>query len=102
MYDDKDNIIESYFDITRVNCFDAETPYFIDMKLDVCIQNHGDAKIMDEADLKEVLDKGMITKEDYDNAYLTANKIIGFYNNNRDLYYEFIDKTYQKMKSKLV
>lgn len=97
MFNNNDELIESYFDITRINCFATDNPYFIDMKLDVCIPNHGEPTIMDESDLKEVLDKGMITQEDYDNAYLTANKIINFYNNNRAAYYNFINDMYKKM-----
>lgn len=101
MFDENDNLIESYFDITRVNCFDTEIPYFIDMKLDVCIPANDDPSIMDAEDLKEIFDKGMITKEDYDNAYLTANKIINIYNNDRDSYYKFIYELYRKINSKL-
>ncbi|MDE7213302.1 MAG: DUF402 domain-containing protein, partial [Anaeroplasmataceae bacterium] len=36
LYDDKDNLIESYFDITKSNDFeDEDNPTFIDMFLDV-------------------------------------------------------------------
>ena len=101
MFDENNNLIESYFDITRINCFDAPVPYFVDMKLDVCIPNNGEPSIMDGTELKEVFDNGMITQSDYDNAYLTANKIIEFYDKNRELYYSFINEIYQKMKLKL-
>ena len=101
MYDENDNLIESYFDITKTNCFDASTPYFVDMKLDVCIPNNANPSIMDDSELKEALDAGMITQIDYDNAYKTANQIINFYNNNKELYYSFINEIYEKMKTKL-
>ena len=35
---------------------------------------------MDEDELKEVYEHGLITKEDYENAYNIANKIISTYN----------------------
>lgn len=79
------------------NGFETDNPYFVDMKLDVCIPAFKEPTIMDEDDLKEVLDYGMITKLDYDNAYITANKIINYYNNNKDNYYNFIRDMFNKM-----
>lgn len=91
MFDDNNNLIESYFDITRLNNFyNQENPFFIDMKLDVCIPYNHDPSIMDEEELKELLDYGFITKKDFDMAYATANKIIKFYNANKEKYYNFI------------
>lgn len=91
MFDDNNNLIESYFDITRLNNFyDMENPFFIDMKLDICIPYNQEPAIMDEEELKELLDNGYITKEDFDNAYVTASKILEFYKANKDKYYNFI------------
>ena len=91
MFDDNNNLIESYFDITRLNNFNnEENPFFIDMELDVCIPYNQEPSIMDEEELKELLDNGFITKEDFNMAYATANKIIKFYNTNKDKYYNFI------------
>ena len=98
MFDDQDNLIESYFDITRLNYFSGEdNPFFIDMKLDVCILKDREPVIMDEGELKEVFDAGMITKENYDMAYDVANKIIEFYNTHKEEYYEFINKMVKKL-----
>ncbi len=91
MFDDNNNLIESYFDITRLNNFyNEENPFFIDMKLDVCIPNNCEPSLMDEEELKVLLDSGFITKEIYDMAYNVANEIIDFYNSNKDKYYDFI------------
>ena len=91
MFDNNNNLIESYFDITRLNNFyDKENPFFIDMKLAVCIPYNHDPSIMNEEDLKELLENGFITNDDFNKAYDTANKIIQFYNANKDKYYNFI------------
>jgi len=91
MFDNKNNLIESYFDITRLNNFyNEENPFFIDMKLDVCIPAYKEATIMDDKELKEMLDNKMITKEDFDNAYKVANDIINGYNAHKEEYYKFI------------
>ena len=93
MFDDKNNLIESYFDISRLNNFNCEdNPFFIDMKLDICIPKDHEPSIMDEEDLKEILDAGMITEEDYKMAHNVAERIINFYNNHKKEYYDFINK----------
>ena len=98
MYDDNDNLIESYFDISRLNNFyNEENPFFIDMKLDVCIPNGHDPSLMDEEDLKEVLNAKMITEDDYKMAYEVANKIINFYNTHKEEYNHFISKMFNEL-----
>lgn len=99
MYNDKNELIESYFDITRLNNFyNVENPFFIDMKLDVCIPNGCEPTIMDEDDLKEVLEAGMITLDEYNMAYDVAKNIIDEYNNHKEEYYNFIEKYLNKLK----
>ena len=99
MFDDQDNIIESYFDITRINDFsNPENPYFVDMKLDICIPYEHEPTIMDEDELKIVYEHGLITKEDYENAYATAKKIISTYNSHKEEYYKYIYNMYHKFK----
>ncbi len=98
MFDDTDNLIESYFDISRLNNFhNDENPFFIDMKLDVCIPNGHEPSIMDDDDLKEVLDAGMITESDFKMAHEVANKIIDFYDKHKEEYNDFISKMFKKL-----
>ena len=62
--------------ITKENNFDNESnPYFIDMKLDVCIPNNDIPYIMDEDELKEALQLELISEDEYSIAYETAHKI---------------------------
>lgn len=97
MFDDKDNLIESYFDITKLNDFsNPENPYFVDLKLNVCIPNGHEPSIMNEEELKEVYEHRLITKEEFESAYNTANRIISFYNSHKEDYYEFIYNLYRK------
>lgn len=91
IFDDNNRLIGSYFDITRLNNFyDKENPFFIDMKLVVYIPYNQEPFIMNGEMVKELLDNGFITKNDFDKAYATANRIIEFYNANKDKYYNFI------------
>ena len=103
MFDDKDNLIESYFDITRTNNFsNPENPYFVDMKLDICIPNGSEPTIMDEEELREIYEQELITKQDYEEAYNIANRIIATYNLHKDEYYKYIYAMYNRFSNKQV
>ena len=76
-----------------------DNPYFVDMKLDVCIPSGYEPTIMDEDELKEVYEYGLITKDDFNKAYYIANKIINTYKLHKNDYYKFIYSKYNKFKS---
>lgn len=68
------------------------------MKLDVCIPKNHEPSIMDEDELKDILDAGRITNDDYDMAYSIANEIIDFYHLHKEEYYEFINKMVKELE----
>ena len=77
MFDENNNIVQWYFDITKQNSIDDnKQPFYDDLYLDVVVFPSGDIMLFDEDELKAALDSGDITKEDFDLAYSTANKII--------------------------
>lgn len=99
LYDDKDNLIESYFDITKINHFDDEdNPTFLDMFLDVTFSKDREPVILDEDELKEALDQNLITKQEYEFAFFVAKSIIKGYNMNKAKYYAFVDRYYKKLR----
>ncbi|MDE6240879.1 MAG: DUF402 domain-containing protein [Anaeroplasmataceae bacterium] len=100
LYDNKDHLIESYFDITKINYFtDENNPTFIDMYLDVILSIEREPVILDEEELKEAFDANLITKEEYELAFFVAKSIIKGYNRNKAKYYEFIDRFFKKLRS---
>lgn len=92
MYDDKQNLIEWYFDIAKNLGIRNGIPYEDDLYLDLVIRPDGSCKVLDEDELKEALEKELITKEDYDNAFLTVNDLINKYQNNIDTLLELTNK----------
>ena len=76
IYDEKNKIVEWYFDIAREIGKENGIPYEDDMYLDVVLTPGGETILLDEDELKEALDNKYITKEDFDQAYETANRII--------------------------
>ncbi|MDE6655560.1 MAG: DUF402 domain-containing protein [Anaeroplasmataceae bacterium] len=99
LYDDKEELIESYFDITKENDFeDEDNPTFIDLYLDVVFSKDREPVILDKNELKDALDNDFITFEEYELAFFVAKKIIKGYNRNKAKYYEFIDRQYNKLR----
>ena len=93
LYDDNNEIIEWYFDITLKNSVDENgAPYCVDLYLDVILMPNGDVIIVDEDELKDAYINGKITKKDMDLAYTTKDKIIS----NKIVDIEYVVKTCKK------
>lgn len=65
-------IIEWYFDITYFNDAHRESPYFIDLYLDIAVSNDGIVAVLDEDELLNALTEGVITEEDVKMAKKTC------------------------------
>lgn len=76
MIDDKDNIVEWYFDIARELGNEDGIPYEDDLYLDVVIVPDGRIHLLDEDELEDAYNKKEVNKKDYDMAYKTANMIM--------------------------
>jgi predicted RNA-binding protein associated with RNAse of E/G family len=77
MFDDKDNIIQWYFDITRQNSIDENgQPFYDDLYLDVVVLPSGEMVLFDEDELLEALESEDITQSDFELAHREAKKIM--------------------------
>lgn len=80
--------VEYYIDITKENGIDKDTkiPYFIDLYLDIIIQNNGEVNIIDEDELKDALKNSDITEDDYQLAQCVKENLLKEIDeNNNDL-----------------
>ena len=86
-FDENKNIIEYYFDIIRCSGLDEEikVPYYDDLYLDVTLTD-GEIRVLDEDELEEALNNKDITKEEYDMAIDTGNKLIAEIKTNTNKY----------------
>ena len=76
MFNDKEEIIQFYFDITKKNYILGNgKSYFYDLYLDVVVMPDGYYYLLDEDELKEALDKNEISKADFNMAYYQAERI---------------------------
>lgn len=77
IYDVDGHIVEWYFDILKDKGIDITGRHFYyDLYLDVVILPDYQVVILDEDELQEALDSGIIDEDDYNMAYKTSEYII--------------------------
>ena len=86
-FDENGEIIEWYIDVVKEMGIENGMPYMIDLYLDLIITSEGDIYVLDEEELKEALKSKDITKEDFDKAYLTLEKLLKKYDNGNNISY---------------
>lgn len=77
MYNNNMEIVQWYFDITKQKGVTEDgIPFFDDLFLDVVVLPNSKILLLDEDELKDALDKGEITEQEYNMAYQEAKEII--------------------------
>ena len=71
MFDDKENLIEWYFDISKKVGIENGIPYEDDLYLDMVITPDGQELVLDEDELKEAFKNKVISSKDVELAYDT-------------------------------
>lgn len=98
MYDNNWNLLQWYFDINRyITKYELDIPYSEDLYLDVIALPNGNYYILDEDELKEALKNNLISQNDYDNAYVTMNKIILMIKNTWNNLVDFTNKSLDEL-----
>lgn len=97
MYNDKNEIVEWYFDIARKIGKENGMPYEDDLYLDVVVTPTGEIKLLDEDELKDAFDRLEVNKSDYDMAYNEANNLLNKLKDSKDKLKKFTDKYFYEM-----
>ena len=84
MYDENNNLIEWYFDVSKKIGVEDGIPYEDDLYLDLVINPMGESTILDKDELKDALDKKDITIDDYKLAYKIIDMLQREYVDNFD------------------
>lgn len=96
MYNNDCKLLQWYFDILRKECkYDEEIPYGEDMYLDIVVLPNGKSYILDENELKDALDRKIITEKEFENAYASIHKIKEMLKMNFDKLQEFTEKSFE-------
>ena len=86
-YNQKKEFIDYYIDISLENGIKYKIPYYIDLYLDI-LHDPKENKVFffDEDELKDALDKKIISKKDYSFAYKVGNSLLKEIQNNKNKY----------------
>lgn len=77
MANEEGKVVQWYFDICTGNKVSPlGMPYYDDLYLDVVLLPSGETLLLDEDELEEALNEKKITKEQFDLAYVEANKLL--------------------------
>lgn len=101
MFDDNNNLIEWYFDISKNIGIENGIPFEDDLYLDMIITPTGEKIVIDENELLEAFNKGDISQQDVDSAYQTLSYLENKYVNNLDELVKFTNYLSEKFKSKI-
>lgn len=77
MFDAQGNIVQHYLDVCLHNGIDADgVPWFEDLFLDVIVMPSGESMVMDEEELDEALQNGVISQVLYDLAWRETRQLL--------------------------
>ena len=103
MYDDKDELIEIYIDVTRGNYFDnIVNPSYEDLFLDIVVPKKGHIYQMDDVELMKAYKEKIVSLEEYKMAKIVCKKIIQFLNENHQDFLDYIIHLKQELSNDLL
>lgn len=97
VYNEKNEIIEWYFDIARSIGKENDIPYEDDFYLDVVLTPNGKVILLDEDEFEEAFKRKEMTKEEYDDGYKIAKELMEKLDGKVDKVLEFTDKYLKEM-----
>ena len=92
VYNEKNEIIEWYFDIARSIGKEDGIPYENDFYLDVVLSSNGKVILLDEDEFEEAFKENQMTKEEYDEGYKIAYGLMEKLKGNVDNVLKFTNK----------
>ncbi len=98
MFDPQLRPTQYYFDITLENhLLGSEKSWFWDIYLDVVLMPDGRMELLDADELEEALCSGDITKEQYENAWIWAKKLMEELQGKQELIQNFCQEKLNEM-----
>lgn len=97
MFDAQGQVVQWYIDICKtIGMTDQQVPWFDDLYLDIVKLPSGELMLLDEDELEEALDDGMITQKDSDLAQRTAARVLEWIRSRKFPYFD-LSKQHRKM-----
>ena len=102
MYDEKDNLIEIYVDVSKCNHFDdISNPEYEDLFLDVIIPSKGHIYHMDDIELMKAKNEGLVSDEDYKLCKTVCRKMESYFEYNRQELLDYLWRMKQELNYEL-
>ncbi|MDF2841563.1 MAG: hypothetical protein K0Q99_2335 [Clostridia bacterium] len=102
MFDNYGEVVQWYIDICRDMGFtDKGIPWYDDLYLDVIISSDNKVSLIDEDDLALALKQNIINQDDFDFAYIEANKLMEQLKQNKLTLLDYSKEIYQILQSKI-
>jgi uncharacterized protein len=102
MYNEKEELIQYYFDITKENVtLDKGESYFYDLFLDIVLLPDGSMFLLDEDELEEALMDKTITERDFEKAHAVADELMKKLKGNENKLREFCYEYFYRLKDNL-
>lgn len=102
MYDEKDNLIEIYVDVSKCNHFDdINNPEYEDLFLDVVIPSKGHIYHMDDIELMKAKNEGLVSDEDYKLCKTVCRKLESYFDDNRQELLDYLWRMKQELNYEL-
>ncbi|MBO4600821.1 MAG: DUF402 domain-containing protein [Bacilli bacterium] len=102
MYDENNNLVEIYIDVTKENHFDDITnPSYEDLFLDVVVPSKGHIYQMDDVELMRAYNEKLISEKEYKMAKVVCKKLIQFLNEHHQEFLDFMRKLKQELEFEL-
>ena len=102
MFDPKGQVVQWYIDICKAQGLtDQQVPWFDDLYLDIVKLPTGEVLLLDEDELEEALDGGLITQKDSDMAERTAARLLEQIRSHQFPYFELSIKHREMLLDKL-
>lgn len=99
MFDTEGKLLQVYFDISKGTIFEEpENPCFDDMYLDIVLTGDGRIYVLDQEELEEARQKGIISEEEYKHAILNCDKLYQYLMEHKENVMEFCREWYQKLR----
>jgi uncharacterized protein len=77
VYDEKDRIVQWYIDICKnQGITEAGIPWYDDLYLDIVMLPSGGIYLLDQDELEEAYQQGLVSKEDYEQAWAAARLVM--------------------------
>ena len=92
VYNQKNEIVEWYFDIAKGIGKENGIPYEDDFYLDVVLTPSGKVILLDEDEFEEAFEREEMTKDEYTKGYKIAKELMDKLNGNVDKVLKFTDK----------